>query len=165
MKSTWGALLVFAAAGAFAALTESELSARFYYDLGPAETDVSGYPDSAKKGYAYFLKTCSRCHSPARAINSPLAKREDWERFVKRMHIKAKSKKGAAIGKAEAAAIVDFLTYDSKVRKLDQKEKFDALDREMRERFKAVQAERERRLREDGDAKARPPAPYTGAKP
>lgn len=146
---------------AAAAGTQQDLAARFPYDLGPAEVDVSAYPPAVQKGYASFRHTCSKCHSTARPLNAPIVKREDWQRFVKRMHVKPGSKFKAAAMKP----IIEFLTYDSKVRKVDQKESFDALSRKLEERFDAGEAERKKHLREEDDKNIKTPAPYTGAKP
>lgn len=162
---TLALLALLAAAAGSAEVTDADLAARFPYDLGPAEVDVSGYPDPAKKGYALYRRSCTACHTGARALNSPLSKREDWARYVKRMHVKGKSKKGAEVSRDDAAAIVEFLTHDSKVRKLDRRDEFEAAGKTLEERFKLVRAERERRQRKDSESKAVPPAPYTGAKP
>lgn len=157
--------VVAAEPGVAPGVTDEELSARFWYDLGPAEVDVSGYPDPAKKGYALFRKACTVCHSGARALNSPMSKREDWSRFVKRMHVKGASKKGAGISRDEGAAIVEFLAYDSKARKLDRRSEFEAKAVELQGRFAYVRAERKRWLEVEAQSKAVPPAPYTGVKP
>lgn len=160
-----GVVLALVAASAFAALTQQEREARFYYDLGSDEVDVSGYPDPAKKGYALFRQSCSKCHSPARALNSPLIQKKDWERFVKRMHVKAGSRKGAAIGKDEAAAIVEFLSYDSKKRKSEDIAGFEALTRDLKARFESVRAEQRKEKKAESRDKSVPAAPYTGTKP
>ena len=139
----WTLLLGLSAVAA-AAFTDQEMKARFYYDLGPDQVDVTGYPAAAKKGYELFQVSCGRCHTLARPLNSSLTKREDFERYVKRMHMKASKKKGASFSKDEAAAIIEFLTQDAKVRKIEGKAKFDAQTKEIQERFKLVEAERER---------------------
>ncbi|MBI4347659.1 MAG: cytochrome c, partial [Elusimicrobia bacterium] len=153
------------AAAAGAALSSVELDARFYYDLGPDTVDVAGYPESAKKGYAVFRAACSRCHSPARALNTPLTRREDFERFLKRMHVKTASRKGSEFSKQDAAAILEFLTHDAKVRKVDGKEAFQRQAADLQSRFKALEVERAERLRKEGKQRVKTPAPYTGAKP
>ncbi len=42
-------------------------------DKGPAEIDVSKYPAEQQSNYNTFAKKCSKCHTLARAINSPYA--------------------------------------------------------------------------------------------
>lgn len=139
--------------------TKEQLSARFHYDLGPAEVDVSSYPKKQQQNYQVFKRTCSQCHSLARPINSPLAKREDWGRYVRRMHLHTKVRAGTQISKEEAGAIVDFLAYDSKRRKLDQKPDFEARDLELRALFEEVKKERMRIQVEEDKSKVKPMPP------
>src|SRR3990172_9822175 len=69
-----------------------QFEARFYYDLGAAEIDISSYPKKQQDGYAVFARTCSQCHTLARPINAPFAVRKDWERYIQRMHIRTESR-------------------------------------------------------------------------
>lgn len=69
------------------------LAARFPADLGPAFVDVSRYPLEQRLNYEIHAEKCSTCHSLARSVNSPLVSREDWTRFVSRMHGKAERTK------------------------------------------------------------------------
>jgi hypothetical protein len=66
-----------------------------------------------QENYKVFAKTCSRCHSLARPINSSFALPEEWERYVKRM----KRKPASGISSGDAKAIYEFLAYDSQIRK------------------------------------------------
>jgi len=140
-----------------------ELSARMPADLGPATVDVSAYPPVQLKNYALFLDRCSRCHTPARAINSRITTREDWQHFVSLMHGRLLGRSMGEPWKAEEGrAIIDFLVYDSQLRKTAHPREFESLQDRLAERFKLVQREKERRLKEQP---TKPSAPYTGANP
>lgn len=143
-----------------------QLSARFPADLGPAELDVSAYPARIQEGYAVFAKVCSQCHSPARALYAPETGREDWDRHVRRMHGKTLLYGWwTAFQKEDAKRVLDFLAYDSQVRKLDRKAEFAGEVAELEELFGEVRREKERvRLADDRQA-VRPSAPYVGARP
>lgn len=82
-------------------------------EKGPKTIDVSKYPKEMQENYKVFAKTCSKCHSLARPINSNYALPDEWERYIKRM----KRKPGSGISSGDAKAIHDFLVYDSQVRK------------------------------------------------
>ena len=144
--------------------TSEQREARFYYDLGPKEVDVTAYPKEQQENYRSFAKTCSQCHTPARALNSPLIAREDWRRFIKRMHAKTKQSSGAAIGKEAAKAAIEFLAYDSQVRKIKDKAAFAAKTSELKALFVEVRRERARMQVESDKKKIQESAPYTGVK-
>lgn len=166
-KNLLGAFLLAATAAVAAAeeYTDSQLMAKFYYDLGPDAVDVAKYPPAMQESYQAFVKACSQCHTLARAINAPTADKKDWRRFVRRMHVQTGTRPGTKIGPEDAAKIVDFLAYDSKVRKLDGKAAFATLTEGLKADFKNVQAERAR-LQSEGDAKnARPYDDHAGATP
>jgi len=91
----------------------------FPYDKGPDKIDVSKYPKEQQENYKVFAKKCSKCHTLARPINAPLALPEEWEAYVNKM---VKKKRSGVDGKS-AKKIIDFLTYDSSVRKKDLVEK------------------------------------------
>lgn len=145
--------------------TDAQLEARFHYDLGPAEVDISTYPAEQQAGYAVFQRTCSQCHTLARPLNAPYAAKKDWDRYVRRMHLKADASGGAAIPWRSARAIVDFLVYDAKVRKVERKKDFEAADLALRRLYDEVKKARVRREREKGEEGVQRAAPYTGAKP
>lgn len=145
--------------------TEKQLAAMFYYDLGPEEIVVSSYPEKQKKNYSIFSRTCSQCHTLARPINVPLVEKKDWDRYINRMHQRTKVRAGAQIAKKDVQAILDFLIYDSRVRKVEGKASFDEKAAELKRLFEEVKKERERLQMEEGREKARPAPPYTGDKP
>lgn len=145
--------------------SKEQLSAQFYYDLGASTVDVSAYPIAAQEGYKTFLERCALCHTTARPLNSPLVSRKDWERYVRRMHERAEASPYHGLTKAEAKAVVEFLTHDSKVRKLDGKAAFAAKAADLQVLFEKVKAERSRLQIEGDKDKAVEPAPYTGTKP
>jgi len=144
-------------------VSDQELTAQMPADLGPATVDVSHYPVQQQKNYALFLQKCSRCHTPARAINSSLTSENDWRHFVSLMHGRLLSRSMGEPWKVEEGrAIIDFLAYDSQVRKVDQAQSFKALQEQLAIRFQDVQKEKtQRALRHP----AQPSAPYTGANP
>lgn len=144
--------------------TAEQLEARFPYDLGPKEVDVTAYPKAQQENYRLFAKACSQCHTLARPLNSPYVTREDWRRYVRRMHAKTKERAGAAIGKAEGAAAIEFLAYDAQVRKVKGKAAFAAEAAKLKALFAEVRAERSRLQLEADKKKTREPAPYTGVK-
>lgn len=109
-------------------------AARFYSDLGPAAVDVSGYPRKQQESYKLFLAVCGACHGTARPLNSPYVGADSWKRFVRRMHVKMESR--AILPSAEdERRILDFLVYDSQVRKLDKGVEFQAQQEKLRKRF------------------------------
>ena len=146
--------------------TLSQLSARYYMDLGPATVDVSGYPARAQAGYEAFVNVCAQCHTTARALHGPETARAEWERRLHRMH-----EKTLVYGwwtefeKSDARKIMDFLEHDAKVRKLGDPAGFAARTAELKALLTEVEAERSRRQLEEGRRDARPAAPYVGAKP
>jgi len=145
--------------------TKDQLEARFYYDLGSSELDVSNYPKAQQANYEVFKKTCSQCHTLARPINSPLVEKKDWERYVRRMRQRTQVRPGTAISKQDAKVIVDFLAYDARVRKVEKKAEFEARTKELQALFEEVQKERARLKSEEDRKKVKQAAPYTGTKP
>jgi len=140
-----------------------ELSAQMPADLGPEVVDVSTYPPAQQVSYAQFLNRCSLCHTPARAINSKITTPEEWQHFVSLMHGRLLSRSmGESWKQEEGRAIIDFLSYDSQVRKTAHAREFEALQIRLAERFKLVQIEKERRAKEQP---TKPSAPYTGSNP
>lgn len=132
-----------------------QLSARYYNDLGPSRIDVSAYPPEHQQAYASFEEHCSACHTLARPINAPIVARKDWSRFVQRMHMRSKAKTGAGFYKVEAKAIVDFLAYDAKLRKVEHKAEFDAQTKELKALFDEVKKEGLRVREADNRKKAK----------
>ncbi len=87
----------------------------FPSDNGPDTIDVSKYPAEQQANYKVFTEKCSKCHTLARPINSPFALPEEWQAYVTKMM----RKKRSGIDKDSVKSIVEFLTYDSSVRKKD----------------------------------------------
>lgn len=143
-----------------------QLNARFPADLGPETVDVSGYPKRIQEGAEVFAKTCAQCHSLARPINAPQVTRDDWESLIKRMHEKSLVYGWwTQFGKEDARRILDFLAYDSQVRKVDKKEDFARRTAELQALYAEVQKEKERLQLEEGRRAARPAPDYVGDKP
>ena len=154
------AIVVFAARGASAApaperFTAKQLEAKFPYDLGSDEVDVSAYPKAQQENYKVFSAVCSRCHTPARPINSPLVTRADWRRFIERMHVRSKIQSDKTFTKEEAKTVVEFLAYDSDIRKIKHKAAFDAETERLKKLFVDVRAERSRLQTESDERKAK----------
>jgi len=157
-------LLLASASRAEERFTPEQREARFYYDLGPKEVDVSAYPMERQEQYRTFARACSQCHTLARAINSPLTTREDWTRFIKRMYAKGKPGAGKALAKEDAVASIEFLAYDSHARKVKGKAAFAAHTRELKALFAQAREERSRMQIETDRKHVQEPAPYTGTK-
>ena len=81
-------------------------------DKGPDKIDVSAYPAPQQAAYKVFTTKCSKCHTIARPMNT-MMKRDEWERYVKRMMHKPNS----GISDAQGKLIFDFLVYDQTERK------------------------------------------------
>lgn len=126
--------------------TDEELAAQFYYDLGPSEVDVSDYPKRQQENYALFQRACSQCHTTARPLNSPRTTRTSWEYYVMRMRLFCQFDGVPEFNSEDAERIVDFLAYDSKVRKERRREEFEAETRALRRRFDESLIERMRIL-------------------
>jgi hypothetical protein len=81
-------------------------------DKGPDKIDVSAYPAPMQGTYKLFSTKCSKCHTIARPINT-MMKRDEWERYVKRMMHKPNS----GISDNQGKQIFDFLVFDQTERK------------------------------------------------
>ena len=97
--------------------------------------------------YQVYARACSRCHTLARSINAPYAGRAWWEFYVLGMRARSRIA-GRPFSKDEVQAVLDFLEYDSRVRKVDAARDFAALTDELKRRFDASVAERVRRMRQ-----------------
>ncbi len=81
---------------------------------GPATIDVSAYPKAVQDSYPLFTEKCAQCHKLNHIINSDHhALPDEWKDIVNRMW----RKPGSNINNPEAKQIVEFLTYDSSVRR------------------------------------------------
>lgn len=169
MKATLtfaASVLLLVSASAAARAAEEKQAPRFYYDLGPDSIDVSAYPEVQRAEYPLFTKTCARCHTLARPINSPYVTREDWGRFVHRMHDKTTVVRGTAFGPRDRNAIIDFLAYDAKVRKVDGKREFGAQTERLKSEFEAWKTQHAKAQQAADRKKVKePPMPGVGVKP
>jgi uncharacterized membrane protein len=90
-------------------------------EQGPSTIDVSNYPQKIQDIYTdIFSQKCMQCHRLSRPINSDFVLPSEWESYVKLMSHKS----GSNINNGDARKIIDFLVYDSSVRKkalLDEK--------------------------------------------
>ena len=101
-------------------------------DKGPDKIDVSAYPAPQQAAYKLFATKCSKCHTIARPINT-MMKRDEWERYVKRMMHKPNS----GISDSQGKQIFDFLVFDQTERKdKNPKAFFPALSDEEIEKLK-----------------------------
>ncbi|MBI4051968.1 MAG: hypothetical protein HY400_05640 [Elusimicrobia bacterium] len=110
---------------------------RFFYDLGASTVDVSGYPQRQQENYKLFLTACGACHAPARALNSPIIEESAWRRFVHRMHLKMEGR-GITLEKLDEDHIIEFLVYDSEIRKAMKKEEFQIQQQKLKKLFEEV---------------------------
>lgn len=125
---------------------ERRKAALFYSDLGPEAVDVSSYPAARRRDYEVFLRVCSRCHTPARAISAPYVNRGWWEFYIERMRVRAHYH-GEALSREDMRAVLDFLEYDSNERKVARAAEFEELKNELKRRFEAALDERVEELR------------------
>jgi mono/diheme cytochrome c family protein len=101
-------------------------------DKGPDKIDVSAYPAPMQAAYKIFASKCSKCHTIARPINT-MMKRDEWERYVKRMMHKPNS----GINDNQGKQIFEFLVFDQTERKdKNPKAFFPALSDEEIEKLK-----------------------------
>ena len=101
-------------------------------DKGPDKIDVSSYPPAQQAAYKVFATKCAKCHTIARPINT-MMKRDEWERYVKRMMHKPNS----GISDSQGKQIFEFLVYDQTERKdKNPKAFFPALSDEEIEKLK-----------------------------
>ncbi len=142
-------------------LTPSQLAARFPYDLGPATVEISAYPENIQQSYKLFLAACSICHTSARPLNAPYIKAADWKRFVHRMHLKMDQRE-ISLDKETEKKIIEFLVYDSKVRKMDKKQEFDQNQEKLNLLFSELVKEREKFIQEETEKLPKKETPYVG---
>lgn len=84
----------------------------FEADKGPSTIDVSNYPQEMRENYRIFVMRCRTCHPLARPINSTYYG-DEWKAYVQQMT----RKPGSGINPRNGEKIIEFLIYDSKVRK------------------------------------------------
>ena len=101
-------------------------------DKGPDKIDIGAYPAPQQAAYKVFSTKCSKCHTIARPINT-MMKRDEWERYVKRMMHKPNS----GISDAQGKQIFEFMVFDQTERKdKNPKAFFPALSDEEIEKLK-----------------------------
>ena len=101
-------------------------------DKGSDKIDVSAYPAAQQAAYKVFSTKCSKCHTIARPINT-MMKRDEWERYVKRMMHKPNS----GISDSQGKQIFEFVVFDQTERKdKNPKNFFPALSDEEIEKLK-----------------------------
>jgi cytochrome c5 len=123
----------------------TQLAAKRAADLGADFVNVSDYPEAQQKNYRVFSLVCAQCHTLARPINSRIVKRADWDRIMRRMHGKTVVYGWwTDFAKTDAKKILDFLEYDGKRRKIDDKAAFEKYVGELEALFLEVQAEQKR---------------------
>ena len=93
-------------------LTAQQSNVTLPQDKGPDKIDVSAYPAPLQAAYKLFTAKCSKCHTIARPLNT-MMKRDEWERYVKRMMHKPNS----GISDGQGKQIFDFMVYDQTERK------------------------------------------------
>jgi len=90
-------------------------------------------PAAMQANYKLFASKCSKCHTIARPINT-MMKRDEWERYVKRMMHKPNS----GISDNQGKQIFEFLIFDQTERKdKNPKTFFPALSDEEKARLTA----------------------------
>jgi hypothetical protein len=130
----------------------------FYSDLGPEEIDVSSYPDDQRRNYAVFVWACSRCHGLARSINAPYVSRGWWEFYMTNMRLRGRVA-GRPFSREETKAVLDFLDYDSRVRKVEKAAAFEKAAAELKRRFAAYVDQRMGDLQKESPRRLLPSEP------
>jgi hypothetical protein len=124
-------------------------TAEFYSDLGPEEVDVSAYPAQQRHNYRIYASACARCHSLARSINAPMVDRRWWEFYMLSMRVRGRIS-GRRLSKQEVEAVLDFLEYDGRERKVARAKEFESLTVELKARYEAALDARMRALQGPG---------------
>lgn len=156
--------------------SKGDLPYKFFpNDFGPPSVDVSHYPPEIKNDYRLFLRKCSVCHTVARPLNAQFLQLDKeqleklkrkhpnlaqtspdvvmpdpkaWVRIIKRMA----AKPGASISAEDGKKILEFLVYDSKVRKTGKNlGKWETRRRKLLARFKRLYPKMYNFLQEIGE--------------
>ena len=123
-------------------------SALYPSDLGYETVDVSGYPLRIQADYRVYERICSKCHTLARANYAPHVSRAWWRFYLIGMRARS-TWKGAPLTAEESRAILDFLDYDSQVRKLDRRQEFEQVSAELEHYFDVEMGSRMERLQKN----------------
>lgn len=110
-------------------------------DLGPDAVDVSRYPARVQADYQIYARVCSKCHTLARANYAPASQRAFWRLYLTKMRTRA-AWKGSRLSRDEVRAILDFLDYDSRLRKRERRQEFEQTIEELERRFNAEMSRR-----------------------
>lgn len=121
----------------------------YYADLGPDEIDVAAYPLEQRRAYALFREACAGCHTLARAVNSPVESRLYWRFHLDRMNLHSRFRHRKTLTADEKKSLLDFLEYDARVRKVQDKQRFDEQTEELRRRFEPILEGILQRMRSD----------------
>jgi len=121
---------------------------QYYSDLGPDTIDVSGYPAQQRYNYTVYSQVCSRCHTLARSINAPVASRGFWDLYVLGMRAASRVQTDQPITAEQRKAILDFLEYDSRVRKTERQAEFEARTEALKRRYGPFLKERMHQLQQ-----------------
>jgi hypothetical protein len=77
-----------------------------------------------------------------------MVSRRYWEFYVMGMRFNSRFKPSTRLSKEEIASVLDFLEYDSHVRKIEHKEEFDKQSEQLEARFEPILDARVKRLME-----------------
>lgn len=130
--------------------------ALYYSDMGPDTVDVSAYPTQIRYDYQVFARKCALCHTLARSVNAPLVGRGWWEFYILGMRMRSR-RAGLPLAKEEVTAILDFLEYDARARKVEKAREFDATTEELKRRFDESVSARLKSLQKKGQRLLPPP--------
>ncbi len=133
-------------------------TALFFSDMGPDTVDVSGYSAQQRYNYQIYARVCSRCHTLARSINMPVVGRGWWDFYLLGMRVRSR-RLGQPLSKTETKAVLDFLEYDSNVRKVEHEREFDRQTEVLKARFDASVEERVRAMHKANPRPLAPPPP------
>jgi|GEM_PF-2627016 len=137
---------------------ERARSAEYYSDLGPDAIDVTAYPTQQRYNYAIYARTCSRCHTLARSNNAPIVGRGWWEFYIAGMRVRSRWQ-GQPLRPDDVKAVLDFLEYDGRARKVDGAREFDQVTDELKRRFDVEIARRLEAMQKANPNVTAPPHP------
>jgi hypothetical protein len=80
------------------------------------------------------------------------------------MHLRAEARH-VELTKEEADRVIEFLTYDATLRKIEKEDEFTRQQDELEALFVEIKKKKQEMQIKEGAGKARPAAPYVGDKP
>jgi hypothetical protein len=137
---------------------ERARTAEYYSDFGPETVDVASYSAQQRYNYGIYARTCARCHTLARSINAPIVGRGWWEFYIASMRVRSRWQ-GRPLPPEDVKAILDFLDYDGRVRKVDGARDFDQVTDELKRRFDAEISRRIEAMQKASPRVSAPPHP------